>query len=261
MVKDFDWPAIFKKALSRGGWLAEVFYEQTRTLSVHMEEKKLEKAVAGLDKGLGLRILFGQRTAYGYTTEISFKNVLNLARELSRVVAGRPQGPLPDLALEQAPVRYRIVKPAGRASLAAKADLVQRASRRAWSFDPQIRQVKVSYLERDQEVFIANSEGRAVEDRRTGLVFFVQAVAASEGVIQTGYEPMGGSLGLELFDDHPPEEVAEAAAGRAVVMLGADPAPGGRMPVVLAGQAGGTMIHEAVGHGLEADLAVEGLSV
>ena len=45
------------------------------------------------------------------------------------------------------------------------------------------------------------------------------------------------------------------------MMLVARKAPGGKMPVVLSQEAGGTMVHEAVGHGLEADLASGGLSV
>jgi len=68
-------------------------------------------------------------------------------------------------------------------------------------------------------------------------------------------------MGFELFDVHPPEEVAEMAARRSRLMLSARKAPMGRMPVVLSSEAGGTMIHEAIGHGLEADLAQQGLSV
>ena len=169
--------------------------------------------------------------------------------------------PAPTLSRQRAPERNLVLRPPQAAEPDLKAGLVQRASERAWGCDQRIRQVKASYAERRQEVFIANSEGQAVEDTRAGLVFFVQAVAADDGVIQTGYEPVGGAVGLELFDEHPPEAVAKEAARRAILMLEARPAPGGRMPVVLASRAGGTMIHEAVGHGLEADLCVEGLSV
>jgi TldD protein len=89
----------------------------------------------------------------------------------------------------------------------------------------------------------------------------VQVVAAQDDVIQTGYEPVGGFMGLELFDENSPEKIAEIASVRALKMLQARRAPGGRMPVVLSSEAGGTMIHEAIGHGLEADLAQVGLSV
>jgi TldD protein len=80
-------------------------------------------------------------------------------------------------------------------------------------------------------------------------------------MVQTGYEPVGGNIGMELFDRTPLDRAAEIAVKRAVMMLTARKAPAGRMPVVLSSEAGGTMIHEAVGHGLEADLAQSGLSV
>jgi TldD protein len=86
-------------------------------------------------------------------------------------------------------------------------------------------------------------------------------VSADGEIIQTGYEPVGGTMGFEIFDFHSPEEVAEVAAKRSLQMLSARKAPMGRMAVVLSSEAGGTMIHEAIGHGLEADLAQQGLSV
>jgi TldD protein len=89
----------------------------------------------------------------------------------------------------------------------------------------------------------------------------VQVVVSDGGTVQTGYEPVGGLAGMELFDAEPLEMAAEKAARRALMMLTARKAPAGRMPVVLSSDAGGTMIHEAVGHGLEADLAQSGLSV
>jgi TldD protein len=108
---------------------------------------------------------------------------------------------------------------------------------------------------------IANSLGEFVEADRTGMVFMTQVVAAEGEIIQTGYEPIGGVRGLEIFREKSPEEIALTAARRAVMMLSARKAPGGMMPVVLSAEAGGTMVHEAIGHGLEADLAQSGMSV
>jgi TldD protein len=127
--------------------------------------------------------------------------------------------------------------------------------------DKRIRQVRVVYGDGFRRIAVINSLGEWVEEERSGIVFVCQVVSGRDDVIQTGYEPIGGAIGLEIFDENPPEEVAEIAAKRAVMMLGALRAPGGRMPVVLSSEAGGTMIHEAVGHGLEADLALQNLSV
>jgi TldD protein len=142
-----------------------------------------------------------------------------------------------------------------------KAEMVLNANRVARSFDRRIRQAMVVYRENRQQVLIANSDGVLAEDERMYLTALVHVVAADGDIVQTGYEPIGGTCGMELFDAYPLEIAAETAARRAVAMLSARKAPAGVMPVVISSEAGGTMIHEAVGHGLEADLAREGLSV
>ena len=98
---------------------------------------------------------------------------------------------------------------------------------------------------------------------RTGesVRFVVNSVASDAGQVQTGYEAFGGTEGYEIFKTHSSEEIGETASRRAISLLQADPAPAGKMPVVMAAEAGGTMVHEACGHGLEADLVQKKLSV
>jgi TldD protein len=117
------------------------------------------------------------------------------------------------------------------------------------------------YGDGSRRVFIANSLGFTAEDSRDSLIFVVQGIVARDSLMETGYEPVGGSRGFEMLSEIPPEEIARRAIGRALNTIRARRAPAGTMPVVLSSEAGGTMIHEAIGHGLEADLAGEGLSV
>jgi TldD protein len=93
-----------------------------------------------------------------------------------------------------------------------------------------------------------------VEDDRVRTRFMVNCTAVGDGGLQSGYEGPGRTVGFELFDEFDPEEVARTAAGRALRMLDARPAPVGKLPVVLREGAGGVLFHEACGHGLEADL-------
>lgn len=127
--------------------------------------------------------------------------------------------------------------------------------------DDSVVQARVMYGDGSRRVFVANSLGFIAEDSRDSLVFVVQGIVTRDSLMETGYEPVGGSRGYELLTEIPPEEVARRAISRALTTLRARRAPAGPMPVVLSSEAGGTMIHEAIGHGLEADLAGEGLSV
>ncbi len=263
MQLEMDVHAVLRRALRRGGDHADLFIESASPLAILCEDRRIEKVLAGAERGAGVRLIAGERTAYAYTNDLTTASLLGLADAVSGAFSASGAGDPPVIRLERRTgggvgavrVPPEIV-PTDR-----KVALVARAERAARRVDGRIRQVQVTYRENRQQVLIANSEGALVEDDRQYLTAMVQVVASDNGVIQTGYEPVGGLAGMELFEAMPLEEAALAAARRAVLMLSARKAPAGRMPVVLSAEAGGTMIHEAVGHGLEADLAQAGLSV
>jgi TldD protein len=265
ILEGIDYARILKKALRNGGDFADIFAERSSPLSIICDDDRVEKVISGLDSGAGIRVVFGSRTAYAYTNDVTLPSLLELADAVSRAVQAGSDGPMKDrtinLSKKKPAVDYRIQKPPEDVATAQKVDIVTRANRAARSIDRRIRQVSVTYRENRQQVLIAHSDGFLAEDERMYLTALVHVVAAEGDVVQTGYEPIGGSMGMELFDQSPLERAAETAARRGVMMLSARKSPAGRMPVVLSAEAGGTMIHEAIGHGLEADLAQSGLSV
>jgi TldD protein len=270
MIENIPFQEILREALREGGEFSDIFFEQTHSVVIICEEDRIEKVISGLDMGIGLRIFFGKKTFYGFTTEISKESLFNLARRISRAAKDDGEEKITDLghtprpALSSRPISnslFSIDKPPGEISIEEKASIVRRGNEVARKLDPRVQQVKVLYRDVHQKLSISNSEGLFVEGERVGTVFSVQVVSAKGEVIQTGYEPVGGTMGFELFDLHAPEEVAEVATKRSLLMLSARKAPMGKMAVVLSSAAGGTMIHEAIGHGLEADLVQQGLSV
>ena len=256
-----DLGAVLKRALSRGGEFADVFIERSSPLSLVCEDSRLEKVMSGLDCGAGVRLIFGQRTAYAYTNELTTESLLEIADAVRQVAAGGRHQTIINLIKSNPRVDLPVNKAPEEVETSRKVEMVLRADRVARSFDPRVRQAMVTYRENRQHVLIANSDGVLAGDERMYLTALVHVVAADGEVVQTGYEPIGGIAGMELFETYPLEKAAETAARRAVMMLSARKAPAGRMPVVLSADAGGTMIHEAIGHGLEADLAQSGLSV
>ncbi len=261
MELGIDVHAVLRRAVRNGAEYADLFIEDSSPLTIVCEDNRLEKVLSGREYGAGLRILSGGRTAYAYTNELTTASLLELADAVGAAAArqGAPAviGPFAVRRGGEGLVR----RPPELTAVDAKAQLVLRANRIARSFDPRIRQALVTYREQRQQVVIVNSDGCWCEDDRRYLTALVHVVAEQGGVVQTGYQSVGGLTGLELFESEPLEAAAAEAAQRAVMMLGARKAPAGRMPVVLSSEAGGTMIHEAVGHGLEADLAQSGLSV
>lgn len=263
VMMQIDFARVLKTALAKGGDYADVYLERNVSRSILCEDDRLEKVVSGVDSGAGVRIIFGSRSAYAYSNDVSEASLLELARVASMAVrsAEGTGGAAVSLRLREPSVDHPIRILPESVGTRIKVEAVQRANRAAASLDRRVRQVLVVHRESRQEVTVAGSDGTLSGDDRVYLTAFVQVVTADDHVVQTGYESIGGLTGMELFEDQPLEEAAVRAARRAVMMLGARKAPAGRMPVVLSSDAGGTMIHEAVGHGLEADLAQSGLSV
>jgi TldD protein len=269
MLEELPVQEIVRAALKEGGDFADLFFEESRSIVIVCEEDRIEKVVSGVDIGVGLRVLLDMRTLYAFTNQVSREGLYGLAEGVHRAVRKEKGRSLMDVTRPLSSVSSRaashvsfpIDKYPEDVPIGEKISVVKRANDIARRWDGHVRQVKVFYRDFSQNLSIVNSEGDRVEGKRTGTLLSVQVVSAEGDIVQTGYEAIGGIMGFELFDVNPPEEVAEIAARRSQLMLSARKAPMGKMPVVLSSEAGGTMIHEAIGHGLEADLAQQGLSV
>ncbi|MEK7773176.1 MAG: TldD/PmbA family protein, partial [Deltaproteobacteria bacterium] len=258
---EFDPFKVIKAALKNGGDFADVYVEDTVNTSIVCEENRIEKVVSGRDRGCGVRVIANFKTYYAYTNDLTERGLLEIAGIVSKGVKdGKKAGDI-GLMKKEIAAGFDIRRVPYMADLQEKVELVKRADSTAWAVDKRIIQVKVVYGDGYKRFAVVNSLGGWAEEERAGLLFLCSAVSKENDVVQTGYEPIGGVIGLEVFEETPPEKVAETAAKRAIMMIGARRAPGGKMGVVLSSEAGGTMIHEAVGHGLEADLALQKLSV
>ncbi len=254
---------VITAALTNGGDFADVYVEYKKLTGIGCEDGKIERIHSGIESGAGIRVLLDDITSYAYTNDLSREGLLEAARIVSHAVVGQG-GKENSIELQrvESPVKFDVLQRPDQVTTEQKVQAVKAADEAARAVDQsKIKQVMVGYSDIVQRVTVANSRGYYVEDERVRTRLMVQAVASEGAVIQTGYEAVGSHSGFELLERHKPEEVGAAAARRAVQMLIARPAPAGKMPVVLAGEAGGTMVHEACGHGLEADLVQKGLSV
>ena len=252
---------LLRKTLSRGGEYADIFIESRKVTSLVIEDSRLEKIITGAETGAGIRLLCNNRTSYAFSNDLTPGTLLQSAFETSRIATDASALPIRQLEKRLPSVRFEIRSFPDNVSLGKKIEIIRHAEKIARSYDDRIRQVSVIYRDSTQKVRIASSDGFLAEDDRVYTSFIIQVIAGKDGIVQTGYEAIGGFTGFELFTEENIEALSIKAAARAVMMLSARRAPAGRMPVVISSRAGGTMIHEAIGHGLEADLAQQGLSI
>lgn len=252
---------VLGEALGRGGRVAEIFVENRASTRLRLEDGRIEDVASGRDSGAGIRVVAGERSSYAYTNLLTTDALLEAARAAR---AGLDEEPCPvdaGFARPEPPVVHRVAERPEEVGADRKAAALLAADEAARAAGAEVQQVVCSYSDMRQEVLVATSEGLLVEDDRTRVRFVVQVVAGRDGRISTGFEAPGHSGGFELLDTHAPAAVASEAAGSALRMLDARPSPAGELPVVLAPGVGGVLIHEACGHGLEADTLVKEASV
>ncbi|MGF1469290.1 MAG: TldD/PmbA family protein [Sandaracinaceae bacterium] len=251
---------LLSTALSRGGDYADLFFEYNATGSFSFDEGILKSAGRSVSVGLGVRVRKGDATGYAYAEDLDTEAMERAARTAAQIAAGggapAPVGLEPRVPADRYPVSILSLDLKGedKRALLARADAAARAA------DPRVQRVEASLAEQVREVLVATSDGRFVRDRQPLLRFGVRVIVEEDGKRQSGSSGGGGRLGIDYFDGHSPEWHGAEAVRQAVAMLDARPAPAGEMDVVLAPGDSGILLHEAVGHGLEADFNRKGTS-
>ncbi|HET9725167.1 MAG TPA: TldD/PmbA family protein [Actinomycetota bacterium] len=243
---------VLRAARARGGSFAELYVEERASVSIRLDDGKVEELTTGLDRGAGVRVGRGTSFGYAFSNRLDRGAMLEAASAAAASLDDEPGGVV-DLRELQPPVVHVAERSAAQVPAAAKVAWLREVDDAARSHSPEVRQVVASYGDSVQRVLIATSDGRWVREVRPRIRLVAQVVAARDGVIQTGFHGPAALAGVEFVDAHPPAETALIAAKRAVAMLDSIPAPAGEVPVVLAPGMGGVLFHEAVGHPLEID--------
>ena len=249
-------------ALRRGGDFAEVFVEDRRASSARLDDGRVEELTSGRDRGAGIRVVVGETTGFAHTADLSEAG-LRTAAEAAGAAARAGGGGVREVALtrQTAPRPYEPAILPESVEKARKVELLQRADAAARSAGAAVVQVSAGYGDVRRRILVANSDGLLAEDDVVRTKFVVTAVANGDTGMQTGYESIGRTMGFEVFDEVDVDEVARAAATRALTKLRARPAPSGTVPVVIGAGRGAVLFHEACGHGFEADAIEKQASV
>jgi TldD protein len=241
-------------ALSAGGEFADLYFEYLTSTSLMVDESLVKSASQGISAGCGVRVVSGQRTGYAYTDDLSPERILRAARTAA-LIASAP-AKVPVAGFQQKPARslYPVALPSVDAEVAAKVELLMRADRAARGYDPRIKEVRASYADELRNIFVVGSDGTFAEDSQPLARLNVSSIAKTDTNSARGTSGGGGRVALDFFfGEKNPEHFAKESARQAILQLDAREAPAGEMEVVLGPGWPGVLLHEAVGHGLEAD--------
>jgi len=253
---------LISRALRRGAEFADVFCERRHAVAYRLQDGKIHDSSYAVTQGVGIRVVTGESAGYAYSDDLSEEALFAAADAASLVARNSPQDEVRtvDLRAKAVPSFYdrdreRSVEAAQYVALLARSDVAARA------YDPRVVAVNAHVTDELQEVWIANSMGVFVQDRRPMITLGVQVVASDGSERGSGYVGDGGRTSIAFFDSHTPESMASDAARIATVNVEAIPAPAGEMAMVVGSGGGGVLLHEAVGHGLESDFNRRGTSL
>ncbi len=235
---------------------ADLYFESRVSESASLEEGIVKRAIKSVEQGVGVRATAGEKTGFAYSDELTRRD-LELAADTARYIAQSPQGsdPVPAPRRSQ-PSRnlYPLETAVLEAATPERVDLLNRIDREARRYDPRIKNVLASFNTEYKVVVVATSEGLLVGDVQPLSRLQVTCIAEEDGNRQVGTFGGGGRIGFAwYFEEERYLRYAREAARQAILNLSAVEAPAGVMPVVLAGGWPGILLHEAIGHGLEAD--------
>ena len=235
---------------------ADLYFEHTVAESVSMEESLVKRASKSISQGVGVRATAGEKTGYAYSDEITLAQ-LEQAADTARYIARSPAGPgtVPAILVGQ-PTRnlYPVAVPATEVETREKVALLEKIDALARTYDPRIKNVMASFSTEYKIVLIADSEGKLVGDVQPLSRLQVTCIAEENGQRQMGTYGGGGRSEFGFFfEEGRWERYTREAARQAILNLQATDAPAGPMTVVLGAGWPGILLHEAIGHGLEAD--------
>ena len=253
---------VLNEALATGADYAEIFYEDSHSYSLSIENGKVETSSSNIMNGVGLRLLKENQCVYGYTNDLTKKGLISLAQSLRASFHAERLITVTKLDMIKVKNRNPVVNSYDGISREEKIALVREGIEEIQSLnDPRIVRYIGSFSNNHRFVAVFNSKGKWFKrDTEFGRLAYM-IVAADQNGFETSFEGPGCQQDISYFRTKVhAREVARKAAEKALLMLTAKECPSGKMPVVIGNGWGGVLFHESCGHPLEASAIAKGLS-
>src|SRR5512132_4028864 len=144
-------------ALSRGGDDADVFFQHRVGSDLGLEDGAVNRAHASVALGVGVRVVKGDQTGYGYTEDLSLPALLECARTAAAIADGpsRP-GPVALHVASGLPDRYPLVRAWEGVRPEEKLPLLASLNERAFAADARVHKVNVYLRDESGAILVAD---------------------------------------------------------------------------------------------------------
>ncbi len=248
-------------ALSRGADFADVFVQHRVSTSMILEDGAVNRAFTSVDLGVGVRAVVGDQTGYGYSEDLSPESVRKAAQTAAAIASGPARQRTVGVPTVRKANLYAVKRGWEDVRSTEKLPLLQRVNERAFAADGRIKKVSVVMGDEYGAVLIADSEGRILEDLQPMTRLSLSIVAEQNGKRESNGYNVAARDGFDFYGDDRVARLIREAVARTMILFDASTPPAGEMPVVLGAGASGILLHEAIGHGMEADFNRKNTSI
>ena len=249
------------EAMSRGAEFADLYFQHVRTTSLSLEDGIISRANTGVDQGVGIRAVIGDQVGYAFSESLEADAIYAAARTAAAIAEGTKNVPPQHLRGRDVDNYYAIDRDWDEIDITERLPLVQSAETMTRAMEPSVEKVSVGWMDRDERVLIVTSDGVFSTDRRPMATLYCSVTANKNGVRQSNGASVSRREGIDYFTEENIRAVCQKAVDHTMILFEAQRPPAGELPVVLAAGASGILLHEAIGHGLEADFNRKGTSI
>ncbi len=254
---------VLSDALGRGADDADLYFEHLNSTSVALSDGKVNRASTNVDLGLGVRVVVGDSVGYAYTEELSLASMREAAQVAAEIAAGGQPRTVERIGSRPGPTadRYAVRQPWELVDMATRVDLVRSWERRTFAADPRVKKVETMVADTQKHILIVRPDGRLVHDYQPMTRAFVSVTAEQNGKKESAAANIAQRQGLEFYSEAHVGALVKKAIDDTMILFEAGKPPAGEMTVVLGAGSSGILLHEAIGHGLEADFNRKNISI
>jgi TldD protein len=244
---------VLTAALSRGGEDADLYFQHSASNAVSLSDHKVNQVNTHVDLGMGVRVVVGDQVGYAYSEELTPESLVAAARAAAEIASGTPGRTAAMPKARGVPDLYPVRQSWDAVGMEQRVKMVRSWEQAAFARDPRIERVETYLADASTVIMIVRPDGRLIQDWRPMTMAMVRATASEGSERDSSSYNVAARAGLEYYDDARQGRLVDEAVDRTTFLLSAGKPPAGEMPVVLAAGPSAILLHEAIGHGMEAD--------
>jgi TldD protein len=251
---------VLQQALSKGGDFSELFFEHSISNSVSLEDGKVDRSYSSVNLGVGIRTVKGDQVGYGFTQELTLESMMAAAQTAATIADGSSKNISKKYVQLKTADYYPVQRQLSEIALSEKLPLVQAVNKKCFERSDLVIKVSANFTDRQKRIMIVTSGGNKTEDYQPLSYLYASVVAEKDGRQERSGKNYGGRKDFSFYTPQLIDKLASETVDQTLLLFDAVQPPAGEVPVVLAPGVTGILLHEAIGHGMEADFNRKELS-